>query len=50
MIVGRTGRAWRPFITMRDLVRLEDVTDPDRAGARMRARSHYPGIREYYSG
>jgi hypothetical protein len=31
MIVGRTGWAWWPFITMRDLVRLEDVTDPDLA-------------------
>jgi len=33
MIVGRTGWGWRPFITMRDLARLEDVTVADRADA-----------------
>ena len=50
MMVGRTGWGWRPFITMRHLVRLGDVTDPDRTGAAGRARSHYPSSRKYYSG
>jgi len=42
MITGRTGWLRRPFITVRDLVRRGNVTDPDRAGARIAGEEPLP--------
>jgi hypothetical protein len=48
MIVGRTGRTLRPFITVRDLVRLGNVTGPAGSALRMSRGGANPGSRSDY--